>query len=116
MIEPFLPGLQLALDHAGGTHTIEDVLDQIKRGEAQLWTSENACIVTEVLTTPRKKVLHYWLSTGVLDDVITLSRDVLKWGKTVGCQAATLAGRRGWEKVLVAEGWSPMLSVMGREV
>ena len=112
----FLPGLATALEYAGGTHTVEDMLDQIKRGEAQLWTSENACIVTEVHTTPRLKVLHFWLATGALDAVVALSRDVLGWGKVVGCQSATLAGRRGWERVLASEGWSPMLSVMGREV
>lgn len=116
MIEPFLPGLAKALEYAGGTHTIEDLLDQIKRGDAQLWTSENACIVTEVQDFPRKRVLHFWLAAGGLHPVIALSRDVLDWSKSIGCASATLTGRRGWEKVLASEGWSPMLYTMGREV
>jgi len=112
----FLPGLVEALEHAGGTHTIEDVLDQIRRGTAQIWTNEDACIVSEVHDYPRKRVLNFWLATGALPAVIALSREVLAWGKRNGCESATLTGRRGWEKVLATEGWSPMLSVMGREV
>ena len=112
----FLPGLALALEYAGGTHTLEDVAEMVKAGRAQVWTAENACIVTEVQDFPRKRVLHFWLATGDLGLVIALSRDVLDWGKSIGCASATLSGRRGWEKVLASEGWSPMLYTMGREV
>lgn len=112
----FLAGLVEALEYAGGTHSIEDVLDQVRRGQAQMWTEGDACIVTEVHDYPRKRVLSFWLATGELQDVIALSRKVLAWGRENGCVSATLTGRRGWEKVLAAEGWAPMLFTMGREV
>ncbi|MGE0278352.1 MAG: hypothetical protein AB7R40_23395 [Nitrospiraceae bacterium] len=115
-MKEFLPGLQKALDLAGNLHTLQDVADQIKAGKAQLWTSENACIVSEVLTYPRAKVLHYWLACGEKEAVIALSRDVLAWGKGIGCTAASLAGRRGWERALKDEGWAPQLVYMTRGV
>ena len=112
----FLPGLVEALEHGGGTHDIADVLEMVRRGTAQMWQAGEACIVSEVRDFPKARVLHFWLATGELDAVIALSRDVLAWGKANGCVSATLSGRRGWEKVLAAEGWSPMLFTMGREV
>lgn len=109
-----LAGLVEALEYGGGTHTIEDVLRQIEAGKAKLWVRRDALIVTEIHQTPRAKVLHFWLATGSLDEVVALSREVLEWGKQEGCEQATLAGRRGWERVLASEGWAPMLTLMGR--
>lgn len=115
-VEKFLPGLEEALAYGGGTHTILDVLDQIQRGEAQIWANEEACIITEVHAYPRAKVLHFWLTTGALDAVLALEDEALAWGREQGCTSATLAGRRGWERVLASHGWAPALSYMRRGI
>lgn len=109
-----LSGLVEALERGGSTHTVEDVLRQVEAGEAKLWVRGAALIVTEIHQTPQVKVLHFWLATGSLDEVVALSREVLEWGRAQGCEQATLAGRRGWERVLASEGWAPMLTLMGR--
>lgn len=88
----------------------------VERHEAQWWETDRAVIITEIDGAPRAKVLRFWLATGELEEVIALSRGVLEWGKRIGCTQATFAGRRGWEKVLGAEGWSPKLIVMTREI
>lgn len=111
-----LAGLVDALERGGSTHDLDDVLEQIRTGEAQLWEADDAVIVTEIHDAPRKRVVHFWLATGELDAVIALSRRVLDWAADQGCTQATLAGRRGWEKVLAAEGWAPTLTLMSREV
>ena len=111
-----LAGLVEALERGGSTHTVEDVLDEIQRGEAQLWEADGALIVTEIHDTPRKRLLHFWLATGELQAVIALMHRALEWAKSEGCTMATLAGRKGWEKVLASEGWVPMLTMMSREV
>lgn len=108
--------LEQALALCGGTHAMEDVLAQIERGDAQAWHEGESVIVTEVHLTPRKKLLHFWLAAGELDEVVRLSHRALAWGKGMGCEMATLAGRRGWEKVLATEGWEPKLTLMRREI
>lgn len=111
-----LRGLTEALERGGSTHSLEDVLAQIRRGDAQLWETEDAVIVTEIHQTPRKKLVHFWLAAGEIDAVVELSKVVLDWAKRHGCEQATLAGRKGWIKALAHEGWSPALTLMGREV
>lgn len=109
-------GLKEALQYSGGTHTLGDVLQRVTEDHAQLWETENAAIVTEVYDYPRQRVVHFWLATGELHAVIELSNHVLEWAKRIGCERATLAGRRGWVRALADEGWEPMLTLMGREV
>jgi len=100
-------GLKKALQHGGGTHSIEHVLSAVRDGDAQLWLEKDACIVTEVNDAPNMRTLHFWLATGTLGDVIALSNKVMAWGRDCGCTVATLSGRRGWLKALAAEGWEP---------
>lgn len=109
-------GLQAALDVAGNTHTLGDVMGMILTGRAQLWESEEAVIVSEVHESPRVKAVHLWLATGTIAGVTDLSEVVLEWAKSVGCTSATITGRKGWEKVGAPLGWRPLYSVLGREL
>lgn len=113
---PHASGLLKALALGGDTHSLADVEAQIKAGDAQLWTADDALIVTEVNIYPRKRVLHFWLATGELKPVVELSKRALEWGKGVGCEYATIAGRSGWERALKHEGWSPMLTYMRKAI
>lgn len=116
MNEELYAGLEKALSLAGGTHTMRDLLAQLDRNEARLWVRDGAAIVTEIQQTPQMRVCHFWLAAGDLDSVVALSRDILEWAREIGCKRATLAGRRGWERVLAGEGWSPELVLLGRTV
>lgn len=115
-IDNHVEGIMAALGHGGGTHTLADLVDEIDAGRAQLWRTNDAVIVTEVNDTPQHKVLHFWIATGDLEEVIRLSEVAIEWGKSVGCTRATLAGRRGWVKALADHGWAEELTVMGREI
>lgn len=97
-----------------GCHTLGDVLDMIQRGDVQLWETKGAVLVTEIHRYPRSSVLHFWLAAGELDEVVALSHVAMAWGREQGCQRATLAGRRGWERALAGEGWSAEATLMGR--
>jgi hypothetical protein len=108
--------LERALEYAGGAHTLGDVLTRILSGAAQLWERENACIVTEVYDERRKR-LHFWLAAGEKEACIALSKEALEWGRSQGCVKATLAGRKGWTRVLECEGWTPSrLVLLEREI
>lgn len=105
-----------ALAGGGSTHSVGDVLAQIEAGEAQLHEWEDSVIVTEIHDAPRCRVVHFWLAAGKLEEVIPLSRVVLAWAKREGCSRATIAGRRGWVRVLQSDGWTSELTLMGREL
>lgn len=115
MLVEQLDRLEKALELDGG-HTLGDVLEMVERETAQLWESPDAVIVTEVHDFPRQRVLHFWLAAGEKDAVIELSHRALAWGRTIGCQRATLSGRRGWERALAKEGWTADAVLMGREI
>ena len=108
-------GLRKALERGGG-HTLEDVARLIRDGQAQLWAEDEAVLVTQIIDTPQRRELHFWLATGALDKVVDLSNRVLDWGRDNGCEHATLSGRRGWVKALSGEGWTEELVLMGRPI
>lgn len=114
--DALLEDLQEALHRGGDEHSLQDVADMITEGDAQLWTTPNAIIITEVLDQPQHRILHFWLAAGVLPDVVALSRQVMDWGREQGCTRSTLHGRRGWLRALRDEGWQAQGVIMGREL
>lgn len=111
-----LDGIERALEVGGGTHAVLDMLRQVTDHEAQLWTAEDALIVTEVHDAPRLRELRFWIATGKRDAVVALSEQVLEWGRKMGCQQAVFTGRKGWVRALADEGWEQWAVVMGRKL
>jgi len=105
--------LEKAIARDGG-YTLGDVLVEIQAQRAKLWEAPGAVIVTQVHDFPRQRVLHFWLAAGELDALFELEKTVLEWGKGVGCTRATIAGRRGWARVLASRGWEAEQTLMGR--
>lgn len=104
-----------ALEYAGGTHTVDDVIDGILSGRQQLWPAERGCAVTEIVVYPRKKVLHVFLAAGEMDQIIAMIDSAVEWGKTQGCTGMTIAGRHGWARVLAKYGYKPVMTVLEKE-
>ncbi len=111
-----LAGLEEALEYGGGRHKLSHVMRAIQKHEAQLWVEGDACLVTEVNDTPVLRELHFWLGTGALEEVVALVNKVTEWGPSIGCNVATLTGRRGWEKIMSKQGWEPQTINMGRKL
>ena len=80
----------------------------------QLWPTEKACAVTEIVLYPRKKVLHVFLAAGDLDQITDAIDAVAAWGIQQGCESLTMNGRHGWKRVLDKKGWKPIMTVMER--
>jgi hypothetical protein len=100
-----LDRLQVALDLAGNTHELFDIAEMVKTGKAQMFADEDGIVITEVHEYPRVKVLHFWLAAGEKEAVIKQSHRAYEWARRIGCRKATLAGRKGWMRVLADEGW-----------
>lgn len=96
-----------AIECAGGTHTVEDVLALIEAGDAQCWNNGDGTIITEIHKFPRLKAVHYWLISGELRSCLALEHDINPWAVEQGCTVATACGRPGWGRVAAPTGWRP---------
>ena len=108
--------IEAALEYSGGTHTFEDIVRACCEGKMQFWPAERGCGVTEVVVYPRKKVLHIFLAGGEMAQLQDMVDSVVTFAKAHGCDAVTVAGRPGWEKVLAGDGFRPVFRVLERKV
>ena len=99
-----LKHIEAALKHAGGTHTAQDVMEQVLVGHMQFWSGRQSAVVTEIIRHPRKNVLHFFLAGGDGAELRAMRGDIEIWAqKEHGCTAATLTGRRGWVRSWMCE-------------
>ena len=96
---------QKALDLAGGTHTIQDVIDLVRQGKMQSFHNDGALVITEVVEHPQCKALNVFVACGDLDAVMQLQPTIEKFGRDNGCDRMRMLGRRGWRSVLPRFGW-----------
>jgi hypothetical protein len=117
-LEGARPHIEAALSYGGHTHTFEDVREMIDRGEAIFWPGPNSALITQILEHPRLRTLHFFLAGGNLAELEAMLPGILAWAKeSQGCTAATLTGRKGWERTfLTREGWKSQLVVMTKEL
>lgn len=90
--------LENALDFAHGTFDITNVFEDIMNGHAQFWPGEKSAVVTQIVTYPKKKVLHYFLAGGDIEELKSMEPGIIEWAKSQGCEAVTLTGRPGWTR------------------
>ncbi|REJ67655.1 MAG: hypothetical protein DWQ28_06665 [Proteobacteria bacterium] len=89
-----------ALQYAGGTHTIQDVMVAVSEGKAQFFPLDKSAIVTEIVDYPQKSVCRIWLAGGDLDELKDAEVAIAVWAKTHGCDGMEIIGRRGWSRTL----------------
>jgi hypothetical protein len=87
-----------ALEYCNGTHDLQDVADQIARGELQLWPANETALVSQVITYPKRKAIHIFLAGGNIDELINMEESVFSWAKMQGCDMLTFSGRLGWSR------------------
>lgn len=106
--------ISAALEYAGNSHTLEDVRALVEQGSLQLWPGKDSVILTEILQTPRRRTLHFFVAGGDLEEIRRSYLPILEWGKSVGCTHASLVGRKGWERTFLTreDGWTAPLIYM----
>lgn len=81
---------------------------EVAAGRAMLWPGEDGALVTECLATPAGRLLHCWLGGGELSTLANLRPGVEAWGRAMGCEFASIDGRRGWDRVFRPFGYRPV--------
>ena len=104
-----------ALEHAGGTHTEDDVLDLLRADQAQFWPADNSAMVTEIVGYPNGNHCRIWLAGGEYDELRALERDmVIPWASSMGCRRIELVGRKGWARRLTD--YNEVARVLAKEI
>jgi hypothetical protein len=114
LIEANRHHIEAALGYSNGTHDFESVRAAIEAGTMQLWPAEKSAAVTEIVEYAKKTVINVFLAGGDLDEIARHIDIVAAWGKAQGCDSMTMAGRRGWSRVLDKHGFEPVFVVMER--
>lgn len=94
-----------ALQEAGDTHGLVDIVRAISDGSMQSFAQGNSWAVTTVIQTPKKKVCEIFLCVGRMDEALVLHDQVEQWARSRGCDLLRTIARRGWEKEAKAHGW-----------
>lgn len=119
------PLLELSVPYSGGRYTIEDMYEDISRGNQHLWliaTDENprepiAAFTTRIIEYPSLKVLSCQFCGGEgLPDWIDAVDDILaRFARDGGCSDIEMTGRPGWSRVL-PEQWRTEFTLYRRPV
>lgn len=109
------PYIEAALAHAGGTHTLNDVMGMVARREARFWAGRRAALVTCIEDYPRARWLLLWLAGGDIHELVEELRPAAEaYGREAGCQRAVIIGRPGWERRL--NEYSPIARMIAKEL
>lgn len=100
-IAPFRELIERALGHNYGQLNYADVIEGIKAGEYQFWSSENSCVITTVDVFPRLKQLTVIIGAGDLEEIDKIIRPVIEeWARHINCDTMLIMGRPGWQRAL----------------
>ena len=83
-----------------GGYSFDDVAAEIATGRMQLWPAPDACAVTQIIGFPQKTFLHIFLAGGNMGRLKDMIESAAEWGRSQGCAAMTMTGRKGWARVL----------------
>src|SRR5690349_18631279 len=109
-------GVERALEQAG-THTSADIAAAVQQGTLQRWGGDASVIITEILDTPLRRTLLFFLVEGDGREIAAMAGPIMAWGKSQGCTHASLIGRFGWERKYAPElGFKCVAVMMEKEL
>lgn len=89
-----------ALEHNSDTQSIEDVIDGLLKNDFQMWTAQDAILITEICKMPRKTFMNIALGGGDSDQIKSLVSAVEREAERMALAGVMILGRRGWSRVL----------------
>ena len=107
-----------ALVYAGGTHSVDDVLEACYRGEWQMWEGQRSLVVTQLSVHPQCKEAFAFLAAGDLDEIAAMYPVLEAWARESGCTKLAFRGRRGWARTFLtkSEGWHEAAVIFEKEI
>ena len=131
-IDAILPKLVIACSYSKGKFKAEDIIEQIKSNQMQMWLAFDrdnldGFIITQILDYPRTKTLRIFCLMGVgvegwkkfltvINDWIPFVRQVEAWGKSLGCTLSEIECPSTWELYLGNFGYNRAHVLLDREI
>lgn len=94
------PWIVAALDRWGEGIAPDEVRRRVLAGSAQLWPGEAGALVSECVAGAKGRSIHIWLAGGRLEELRAMRPGMEAWARAMGCEWATIQGRKGWDRVL----------------
>lgn len=110
------PQIEVALRHGAQAQSFDDLLMMVMRGTVQFYSFEKSFLVMEIINYPQFKVYHCFLAGGDMRDVFESEARMLPNAKALGCKYLSIAGRKGWTRMLKPRGWKFVCATMYKEV
>lgn len=101
-----LPWIEKTLEEMAYTRwTLEGIVEQLQKGELQLWASysngKHLFVLTEMIRELTGLTVHIVLGAGRFDKNMLKHLDIIEtWAKGQGATGFVIWGRWGWEKLL----------------
>lgn len=108
--------IEAALEHTGGTHTIDDVREAIEARQAFVLAGKRSALVCEVQTFPRLQSFHVWLAGGDLAELRSSQPQLEDYARRLGCSRISIAGRRGWVRAIEDLGYREKYTTIVKEI
>jgi len=108
--------IESALEYSGGTHNWSDIVEGIHNLRYQFWPAEKGCAVTEIIVFPQKKIFHVFLAGGEMEQIVDMNDSAVQFAKSQGCSGMSIAGRKGWSRVLKDKGWKESFTTLAQEI
>ena len=116
-LRKFRVDIEKALEYGNSSHGFDDIALKALTGEVDTYILPNSVIIMELDASPKHKSYHAFIAAGDLDEIIEAQNGLLiREAKYRNAKYLTLAGRRGWAKVLEKHGWTEQLVVMSKEI
>lgn len=113
----FIEHVEHILERCGGLYTFSDILDCIRSGKMQSHSVGESMCVTEVIDTPRKRVVNVILVVGHLREMPALDLRVTEWAKNeVQANIIIGHGRNGWQDFGKERGWRNVSAVYMKDL
>ena len=110
------PWIEAALPYAGGTHTIEDIEAEMRRGQLAMIAGQRSAVLCEIRNYPRLRALHIFLAGGDLMELKSFNPMMDNAARSMGCSRISIAGRHGWERALSDLGYAKRWTVLSKEI
>lgn len=99
------------------THTWDDLKEMLIDGRCQIFWSEHGAWITEILVSPRKRLLNVWIVAGELPEVMELQQKAEDFARTMTCSEMIVRGARvGWKDIAKQYGWEETAMVLRHPV
>lgn len=102
-----------SLELANGCYEFDDIAAAVLLGTYHLYRVDDACAVTQIVNTPRRRILNVVVAGGNLDTIKKNQGYLIGLAKQHGCDMISAIGRKGWGRAM---GWDESRSEIVRDV